>query len=71
MTLAGWRRFVETPTADLELLSEKRWVALTGRDKQAYDETRLDDHSEMIIVATSAGPSPAPFAIPYPIAGNH
>jgi hypothetical protein len=54
MTLAGWRRFVETPTAHFELLSEKRWVALTGRDKEAYDEARLNYHSEMIIVATSA-----------------
>jgi hypothetical protein len=36
------------------LLSEKRWVALTGRDKEAYDEARLNYHSEMIIVATSA-----------------
>jgi hypothetical protein len=53
MTLAGWRRFVETPTAHFELLSEKRWVALTGRDKEAYDEARLNYHSEMIIVATS------------------
>jgi hypothetical protein len=53
MTLAGWRRFVETPTAHFELLSEKRWVALTGRDKKAYDEARLNYPSEMIIVATS------------------
>jgi hypothetical protein len=41
MTLAGRRRFVETPTAHFELLSEKRWVALTGRHKEAYDEARL------------------------------
>jgi thioredoxin reductase len=52
--LAGWRRFVETPTAHFELLSEKRWVALTGRDKEAYDEARLNYHCEMIIVATPA-----------------
>jgi hypothetical protein len=31
MTLAGWHRFVENPTAHFELLSEKRWVAPTGR----------------------------------------
>ena len=36
--------------APSELLSEKRRVALTGRDKEAYDETRLNYHSEMIMV---------------------
>lgn len=46
MTLAGWRRFVETPAAHVELLPEKRWVALSGRDKEAYDEARLNYHSE-------------------------
>jgi hypothetical protein len=53
MTLAGWRRFVDTPAAGFELLPVKRWEALSGQDKEAYDESRLNYHSEMIIVATS------------------
>jgi hypothetical protein len=54
MTLAGWRRFVDTPSACFELLPDKRWASLSVRDKEAYDEARLNYHSEMIIVATSA-----------------
>ena len=53
MTLAGWRRFVDTPAASFELLPVKRWAALSGQDKEASDEARLNYHSEMIIVATS------------------
>jgi AAA domain len=53
MTLAGWRRFVDTPAAGFELLPGQRWAALSGQDKEAYDEARLNYHSEMIIVATS------------------
>ena len=54
MTLTGWRRFVDAPAARFELLPEERWAALAGPDKEAYDEARLNYHSEMIIVATSA-----------------
>ena len=53
MTLTGWRRFVDAPAARFELLPEERWAALAGPDKEAYDEARLNYHSEMIIVATS------------------
>ncbi|MDX5962013.1 ATP-binding protein [Rhodococcus opacus] len=53
MTLAGWRRFVDAPAAHFDLLSEKRWAALSESDRDAYDEARLNYHSEMIIVATS------------------
>jgi hypothetical protein len=53
MTLAGWRQFVDAPPASFELLQDKRWAALSGQDRQAYDEARLNYHSEMIIVATS------------------
>jgi AAA domain len=53
MTLPGWRRFVDAPAARFELLPEERWAALAGPDKEAYDEARLNYHSEMIIVATS------------------
>jgi len=54
MTLVGWRRFVDAPAAHLDLLPEQRWLALSGPDKEAYNEARLTYHSEMIIVATSA-----------------
>jgi hypothetical protein len=53
MTLAGWRRFVDTPDASFELLPEARWAGLSSADRDTYDESRLDYHSEMIIVATS------------------
>ena len=53
MTLAGWRQFVDAPSASFSLLPDKRWTALSGPDRAAYDEARLTYHSEMIIVATS------------------
>jgi hypothetical protein len=53
MTLTGWRRFVDTPPASFDLLPDKRWTALSSQDREAYDEARLNYHSEMIIVATS------------------
>jgi Bacterial TniB protein len=53
MTLTGWRQFVDAPPASFDLLPDKRWAALSGQDKEAYDEARLNYHSEMIIVATS------------------
>jgi hypothetical protein len=53
MTLAGWRQFVDAPPASFDLLPGKRWSALSAGDRQAYDEARLNYHSEMIIVATS------------------
>jgi hypothetical protein len=55
MTLTGWRRFVDAPPASFELLPGKRWAALSAQDRQAYDEARLNYHSEMIIGATSTG----------------
>lgn len=54
MTLAGWRRFVDTPAARFDLLPDPHWAALSSQDKDIYDEARLNYHSEMIIVATSA-----------------
>lgn len=53
MTLTGWRQFVDAPPASFDLLPDKRWTALSGPDREAYDEARLNYHSEMIIVATS------------------
>ncbi|WP_433192144.1 TniB family NTP-binding protein [Nocardia sp. CA-107356] len=53
MTLAGWRKFVDSPDASFDLLPDKRWAALSDSNRDAYDEARIDYHSEMIIVATS------------------
>jgi hypothetical protein len=53
MTLTGWRQFVDAPPATFDLLPDKRWADLPAQDREAYDEARLNYHSEMIIVATS------------------
>ncbi len=52
-TLQGWRRFVDAEPAQFELLPEARVVALSSAERMAYDEARIDYHSEMVIVATS------------------
>lgn len=52
-TLQGWRRFVDAEPARFELLPEARWAALSPAERIAYDEARIDYHSEMVIVATS------------------
>lgn len=53
MTLAGWRRFVDSPDPEFVLLPHQRWLALPDAERDRYNEARLDYHSEMIIVATS------------------
>jgi hypothetical protein len=53
MTLAGWRRFVDSAPATFELLPDAPWRALSGVERERYDEARLNYHSEMIVVATS------------------
>ena len=35
--------------ATFDLLPDKRWAALSGQAKDAYNEARLNYHSEMII----------------------
>lgn len=52
-TLQGWRRFVDAEPASFELLPEVQWAALNPAERIAYDEARIDYHSEMVIVATS------------------
>jgi hypothetical protein len=52
-TLQGWRRFVDAEPAQFELLPEAQWAALRPAERIAYDEARIDYHSEMVIVATS------------------
>ena len=53
MTLASWRRFIDTPPAASELLPEKQWLDLAGPERDRYDDARITYHSEMIVVATS------------------
>lgn len=54
LTLTGWRRFVDTSPPQLALLPETQWTQLSVADRHTYDEQRIDYHSEMIVVATSA-----------------
>ena len=53
MTLTGWRRFVDTPAAAFDLLPDQDRRHLTEDEKTAYDEARINYHSEMVVVATS------------------
>ncbi|MEV6034015.1 ATP-binding protein [Nonomuraea sp. NPDC052116] len=53
MTLARWRRFVDTQPAAFTLLSDQQWMDLDDEQHDAYDENRISYHSEMIVVATS------------------
>ena len=53
MTLTGWRRFIDAPPASFDLLADPRWQALSERDRDGYDEARINYHSEMVVVATS------------------
>ena len=39
--------------AELELLPEDRWAALDDAERMAYDEARMNYHSEMLVVETS------------------
>ncbi len=55
MTLAGWRRFVDTPATSFDLLPDKRWMALSDEDKAAYDEARLNAGSAAYSDASSRG----------------
>ena len=45
-TLTGWRQFVDTDPASFTLLAGEQLAALTGQGRAAYDEARLDYHSE-------------------------
>ena len=54
MTLTGWRRFVDSAPASLDLLAGEQWQALSGEQRGRYDEARINYHSELVVVATSA-----------------
>ncbi|HMD23819.1 MAG TPA: ATP/GTP-binding protein, partial [Streptosporangiaceae bacterium] len=53
-TLSGWRQFVDTDPAVFALLPGEQLAALSGQRRAAYDEARLDYHSELVVVTTSA-----------------
>lgn len=52
-TLEGWTEFTDTVVEPPELLAPQRWQALTGLDRDAYDDRRLDYHTRLGVVATS------------------
>jgi hypothetical protein len=52
-TLEGWRAFVDAEPAKLELLPQGEWAALDDAQRAAYDESRMNYHSEMLVVQTS------------------
>src|SRR4051812_36458179 len=51
-TLEGWRAFVDAAPARLDLLPEGRWTTLAGAERCAYDEVRMNYHSEMHVLET-------------------
>jgi hypothetical protein len=52
-TLAGWRQFTTETVLVPELLPAAHWQRLTDADRTAYDDTRLDYHTQLAAVATS------------------
>src|SRR5260370_42421619 len=52
-TLSGWRHFVDAASAMFDLLGEGAWAALAPGDKEAYDDTRVSYHSELVVVGAS------------------
>ncbi len=52
-TLSGWRRFVEKDPATFDLVPQERWEAMDDAERAAYDEARIDYHSELQVVRTS------------------
>ncbi|MFI6519908.1 TniB family NTP-binding protein [Spirillospora sp. NPDC050679] len=53
LTLQRWRRFIDTPPATIALLPDAHWQALDQERRDAYDDSRITYHSEMVVVATS------------------
>jgi len=53
-TVEGWRQFVADAPRPPQLLPVSQWEALAGADQLADDEARLDYHTRLGVVATSA-----------------
>lgn len=57
-TLQGWRQFTTAPVAPPPAISQQVWSVLPEADQARHDEDRLDYHTRMAVVATSALPQP-------------
>lgn len=53
-TLEGWQQFVADAPIPPALLPARQWEHLDAADRDAYDEARLDYHTRLGVVATSA-----------------
>jgi hypothetical protein len=53
-TLEGWRQFTADAPVSPELLPDREWQHLAACDRFLYDERRLDHHTRLAVVATSA-----------------
>ncbi len=53
-TLEGWRQFTSDASAPPKLLPNHQWERLVEDDRIGYDEARLDYHTRLRVVATSA-----------------
>jgi len=53
-TLEGWRRFIADAPTPPALLPTRAWMGLPEADRTGYDEARLDYHTRLRVVATSA-----------------
>jgi TniB protein len=52
-TREGWRQFLSEPPAPPKLLTTREYGKLSQPERVAYDETRLDHHARLLVVATS------------------
>jgi len=69
MTLAGWRRFVDSAPASFDLLAGGQWQVLSGEQRGRYDEARISYHSELV-ASTSNSPGCSPGVRGKQIAGR-
>ncbi len=53
-TLESWRQFIADAPAPPALLPTRQWMGLPEADRIGYDEARLDYHTRLRVVATSA-----------------
>jgi hypothetical protein len=53
-TLQGWRRFVTELPAAPQLLAESVWSDLDADKRMAYDDDRVEHHSQLAVVKTPA-----------------
>ncbi|MEV2257315.1 TniB family NTP-binding protein [Streptomyces anulatus] len=51
--LVDWRRYIATDPTTSTLLATAAYRQMTPADREAYDESRLDHHARLLVVATS------------------